>query len=205
METEAGKRDAVIFRAEDATGGSPFKILLFTMLSARTRDEATMKATERLFKRAKTPKQIRSLDVRSLERLLSGVGFFRTKARHLMKTCRLLEDKDGTIPNSLEGLLALPGVGRKTANIVLARAFHKNTVGVDVHVHRISNRLGIARTKKPEETERALVSVIPEALLPKLNRSFVAYGQTVCLPRRPRCSACAIRHLCARAGVSSFA
>jgi endonuclease III len=105
------------------------------------------------------------------------------------------------VPDSLNGLLALPGVGRKTANIVLARAFGKNTLGVDVHVHRISNRLGMVRTKRPEETERILTLIIPARHLRTLNRDFVAFGQTVCLPRKPMCGICPIRSLCWRVGV----
>jgi len=205
MHDEAKKRDAVVFRAEEATKRSPFKILVFTMLSARTKDETTIKVVERLFKKAKTPKQVMAIDIRELERLLFGVGFFRVKAKNLLKTCAILEKAGGRVPDTLEALLELPGVGRKTANIVLARAFHKNSLGVDVHVHRISNRLGLVKTKKPEETELDLTKKIPGRYLAKLNRSFVAYGQTVCLPRNPLCAICPIRKICRRVGVHSSA
>lgn len=126
------------------------------------------------------------------------------KAKHLLELCARLEATgygNGRVPDTLDGLLALPGVGRTTANIVLARAFGKSTLGVDVHVHRISNRLGLARTKKPEETERALVRIVPTKYVRPLNRDFVAFGQTVCLPRKPMCAACPLNRLCRRVGV----
>ncbi|MFA5187215.1 MAG: endonuclease III [Patescibacteria group bacterium] len=199
MHVEASHRGAAVYRAEDSTKGKPFQILVFTMLSARTKDEATLGVVKRLFKEARTPSQVIALGQKRLEKLLYGVGFYRVKARNLAKACRMMEG--GGVPDTLEGLLALPGVGRKTANIVLARAYGKNTVGVDVHVQRISNRLGIVRTKKPEETERALNKTIPARHLRTLNRDFVAFGQTVCLPRKPMCGICPVRKLCWRIGV----
>jgi len=215
MHKEAKKRHAPVFHAESATKSTPFTILVFTMLSARTKDEMTTKAVKRLFTSAKTqktnsrktrnktitPKQILSLGKNKLQKILYGVGFYRVKAKHLIAMCRILEARGGRVPDTLEGLLELPGVGRKTANIVLSRAFGKNTLGVDVHVHRISNRLGLVRTKKPEETEKALVKTIPKRYLRSLNRDFVAFGQTVCLPRKPLCDGCPIRKSCARIGV----
>jgi endonuclease-3 len=199
MHNEASKRDAAVYRAEEATRDSPFKILVFTMLSPRTKDETTLKVVERLFRRAKTPSRVIALGAKKLERLLYGVGFYRVKARNLIRVCRML--RDGGVPDTLAGLLELPGVGRKTANIVLARAFGKSAIGVDVHVQRISNRLGIVMTKKPEETERVLMEKIPKRYLRTLNRDFVAFGQTVCLPRKPMCGPCPIRELCWRVGV----
>ncbi|MEW6748716.1 MAG: endonuclease III [Candidatus Micrarchaeota archaeon] len=201
MEKEARKRDAPVFRAEDSTKDTPFTILVFTMLSARTKDSATTDAVARLFKKAKTPGQIASLGARELEELLYGVGFYRVKAKNLIAISKAI-DGLGAVPDTLEGLMSLPGVGRKTANIVLARAFGKNTLGVDVHVHRISNRLGMVKTKKPEETERALLRIVPERYIRSLNRDFVAFGQTVCLPRNPKCDICPIRGLCERVGLS---
>ncbi|MBD3209808.1 endonuclease III, partial [Candidatus Micrarchaeota archaeon] len=152
MHKEAKKRKAPVFQAEHSTSKTPFRILVFTMLSARTRDEVTSKAVERLFRKAETPAGILALGRKRLEQLLYGVGFYRVKAKNLVKVCRELENKK--VPDSRKGLLSLPGVGRKTANIILARAFGRNTLGVDVHVHRISNRLGLVKTKKPEETEQ---------------------------------------------------
>ena len=199
MHREAARRHAPVFAAESSTRDTPFTILVFTMLSARTKDKTTMEAASRLFKKAKTPKQILALGRRRLEKTLYGVGFYRTKTRNLLKTCDALRSRP--VPDTLEGLLELPGVGRKTANIVLARAFGKSSLGVDVHVHRISNRLGLVRTKKPEQTEAALVKIIQERYLRTLNRDFVAFGQTVCLPRNPMCGVCPLNRVCFRAGI----
>ncbi len=204
MRRKAKKRDAPVFRMDAATKESPFSMLVFTMLSARTKDETTMRVAGRLFRMAKTPKAIIALGRKRLEKILYGVGFYRMKSKHLLELCASLEAAgygNGRVPDTLGGLLALPGVGRKTANIVLARAYGKNTLGVDVHVHRISNRLGLVRTKKPEETERALVRIVPPKYIRSLNRNFVAFGQTVCLPRKPMCGACPLNRICRRVGV----
>jgi endonuclease-3 len=169
------------------------------MLSARTKDDTTLQAITRLKGVAKTPSQVYALGPRRLERILYGIGFYRVKTRNLIGICRMLRGRQ--VPDSLEGLLALPGVGRKTANIVLARAYGRPALGVDVHVHRISNRLGLVRTKKPEQTEAALISMIRKRDLRTLNRDFVAFGQTVCLPRAPKCPECPIQRLCWKVGV----
>jgi len=201
MRSEATRRHAPVLTAEALTAETPFSILVFTLLSARTKDETTMKAVGRLFRIAKTPEEIAALGQTRLEKILYGVGFHRVKAKHLIHTCAILQKNGNRVPNTIDSLLLLPGVGRKTANIVLARAFNRNTLGVDVHVHRISNRLGLVKTKKPEETERALVRSIQPSYIRRLNRDFVAFGQTVCLPRNPRCAECPIRNLCPRIGV----
>ncbi|VVC03258.1 G/T mismatches repair enzyme [Candidatus Bilamarchaeum dharawalense] len=199
MYSTALKRKAPVLYAEDKTRKNPFKILVFTMLSARTKDATTIKVVNHLFAMAATPKAIRALGQKQLEKILYGVGFYRTKTKHLLEMCKILQD--GTIPNTLEKLLELQGVGRKTANIVLARAFNQKTLGVDVHVHRISNRLGLVKTKKPEETEIALLKILPSKHIRKFNRNFVAFGQTVCLPRNPDCSHCPLEKLCPKQGV----
>jgi endonuclease-3 len=159
-----------------------------------------MEVAGRLFRKARTPRQMLSLGKRRLEKLLYGVGFHRVKAKNLLEICRRIE-RSGHVPDTLEELLKLPGIGRKTANIVLSRAYGKNTLGVDVHVHRISNRLGLVRTRKPEETEKALVRKIHKRYIGGLNRDFVAFGQTVCLPRKPLCPACPLNKICRRVGV----
>ncbi len=200
MHAAARDRGAPVFAAEAATEGDPFKILVFTMLSARTKDATTIRAVEGLFREAHTPEAVAALGRKRLESLLYGVGFYRVKARHLEKLCRAVSERGG-VPDSLEGLLRLPGIGRKTANITLARAFGRKALGVDVHVHRISNRLGLIRTKRPEDTERALMRIIPPRHLRRLNRDFVAFGQTVCLPRRPKCASCPLKAVCLRVGV----
>ncbi|MFN7990900.1 MAG: endonuclease III [Candidatus Micrarchaeia archaeon] len=191
---------APVHEAERRTRGDPFKILVFTMLSARSRDASTIKAVERLFTVADSPQRIAALGQKKLEGLLYGIGFFRAKSKHLIAMCRILSERGG-VPDTLDGLLALPGVGRKTANIVLARAFGESAIGVDVHVHRISNRLGLVETRKPQETEKELVRIIPGPLLRTLNRDIVAFGQTVCTPRRPKCGICPLNRSCFRSGV----
>ncbi len=201
MHRMAVKRKAAVFEAEKATEGNPFKILVFTMLSARTKDATTIRAVERIFRIAKTPKQIQSLGQKKLEKLLYGVGFYRVKTKNLLKICDVLEKNNDKVPDSLEGLLSLPGIGRKTSNIILARAFGKVALGVDVHVHRISNRLGLVKTKKPEDTEKVLTKIIKHQYLRTLNRDFVAFGQTVCTPKKPLCDICPINKICHRVGV----
>ncbi len=200
MRLAASARKAAVYEAEAATEGNPFRILIFTMLSARTKDATTIKAVERLFLEEDTPEGIRRLGRRKVERLIYGVGFHRVKSKNLISMCDAIAE-NGAVPDTLEGLLALPGVGRKTANIVLARAFGKVALGVDVHVHRISNRLGLVRTTKPQETERVLVRLVRPRYLRTLNRDFVAFGQTVCLPRKPLCASCPLNRICMRVGV----
>ena len=197
MHREAKKLNAPVFRAEHSTKETPFTILVFTMLSARTKDETTMKVVGNLFKKAKAPKQVLKLGKKNLEKFLYGVGFYHVKTKNLIETCKLIE-KTGHVPDTLEELLELPGIGRKTANIILARAFGKNTLGVDVHVHRISNRLGLVKTKKPEDTEKSLMKKIKARYIRILNRNFVAFGQTVCLPRNPKCPICPLNQICKR-------
>lgn len=201
MEKQARKRNAPVFRAENNTKQTPYKILVFTMLSARTKDETTIKVVERLFEKAQTPEQVIKLGRIKLEKLLYGVGFYRVKAKNLLETSRRIA-RMKRVPDNLEELLELPGIGRKTANIILARAFGKNTLGVDVHVHRISNRLGLVKTKKPEKTEQELLKTIPKKYIRRLNRIFVAYGQTVCLPRKPLCDECLMSKICPKKGIS---
>lgn len=205
MEREALGKNAPVFRFENESKETPFKILIATMLSARTKDTTTVKVVKRLFRIANTPKRISRLRISKLESLLYGVGFYKTKTRYLLKIAKILIDQfDSKVPESLDNLLNLPGVGRKTANIVLARAFGKDTLGVDVHVHRISNRLGLVNSKKTKATEETLIKKIPKKLIKKLNRIFVAYGQTVCLPKVPKCSECKINNICQRIGVKKF-
>lgn len=201
MHREGSKGKAPVLMAEDFTKDDPFRMLLFTMLSARTKDETTIRILRSLLEIARTPEEICALGAAKLERKLYGIGFYRVKTRHLIALCKALIGKD--VPDDLEGLMALPGVGRKTANIVLARAFGHPTIGVDVHVHRVSNRLGIVNTKKPEDTEAALIRSIPQNLRRDLNRDFVAFGQTICKPRNPLCSICPLNRLCWRRNVSA--
>ena len=182
---------------------SPFHVLIGTLLSARTQDATTLAASTRLFREAPTPRAMAALTVRRIERLIYPVSFYRNKARHVKATCRLLlEQFGGRVPSTMEDLLLLPGVGRKTANLVLILGFKsRNAICVDTHVHRISNRLGWVRTSSPEETEQALYRVAPESWWPSINLYLVTWGQNVCRPVSPRCHSCVLKSMCPRIGV----
>jgi endonuclease III len=185
----------------------PFHVLIATLLSARTQDATTLAASTSLFKVARTPHTMARLTVKRLERLIYPVSFYRHKARHVKATCRRLVDVyGGRVPMTMEELLTLPGVGRKTANLVLILAFksHQN-ICVDTHVHRIANRLGWVRTRTPEETEQALYKATDARWWPYLNLYLVTWGQNVCRPVYPRCPECALRDMCPRVGVTRIA
>lgn len=154
-------------------GEDPYKTLISTILSARTRDETTLKVSKELFKVAPSLAKLKSLDIKALEKTIYPVGFYKTKARHLHELAAMTE----TIPNSRDGLMKLPGVGRKTANLVLNRAFNIPAIAVDTHVHRISNLLGWVHTKTPQETEKELVRILPKKYWSDTNRLFVSIGQ----------------------------
>jgi len=181
----------------------PFSILVSCLLSLRTRDETTGPASRRLFRLARTPAALLRLSPRTIERVIYPVGFYRTKARTLRALARLLLERHrGGVPADLDALLALPGVGRKTANLVLTDAFGLPGICVDTHVHRITNRLGFVRTTTPERTEWALRAKLPRRHWIELNDLLVAFGQNVCQPLSPRCSACPVARLCHRVGVT---
>jgi endonuclease-3 len=181
----------------------PFQILIGTLLSARTQDATTYAASTRLFKAARTPRTLAKLPVREIERLIYPVSFYRNKARFVKATCQALVDRfGGRVPGTMEELISLPGVGRKTANLVLIVGFRSGSnICVDTHVHRISNRLGWVETRQPEETERALYEAIEQRWWPVINLYLVTWGQNVCRPVRPRCHACALTAGCARIGI----
>src|SRR4051794_26166981 len=182
----------------------PLDVLIATMLSAQTRDAVTAAATERLFAAARTPRAIAKLTVKQIEKLVYPASFYRHKAKHVKETCRLLVERfDSRVPGTMEELLMLPGVGRKTANLVLILSFKSlKNICVDTHVHRISNRLGWVRTRTPEETERALYAATAARWWPYLNLYLVTWGQNVCRPIYPRCGACVIRPYCPQLGVT---
>lgn len=181
-----------------------FHILIGTLLSARTQDATTHAASERLFRVAATPAKMALLTTRQVEKLVYPVSFYRNKARHVQATCRLLIERfGGSVPGTMEDLLTLPGVGRKTANLVLILAFaSRDNICVDTHVHRISNRLGWVTTRTPEQTEQALYRVADRRWWADINLYLVTWGQNVCRPIRPRCSACVISRWCPRVGVT---
>jgi endonuclease-3 len=183
---------------------NPFQILIATILSARTQDATTLAASTRLFRVARTPRTMATLTVKQIERLIYPVSFYRHKATHVKATCRMLEDRfGGRVPATMEELLLLPGVGRKTANLVLILGFQsQRNICVDTHVHRISNRLGWVRTGTPDETEQALYRATDQRWWPYLNLYLVTWGQNVCRPLYPRCGECVLRPLCPRIGVT---
>lgn len=181
---------------------NPFHVLVSTVLSAQTKDVVTEKAQARLFKIAKTPKALARIPLASLKKLIYPVSFYHTKAGHLKELARILIDKyAGKVPKGMEELLALPGVGRKTANLVRILAFNEYGICVDTHVHRISNWLGLVKTKTPTETEFALYKVLPKKYWRNWNELLVTWGQHICVPVSPFCSRCAIRKWCPRKGV----
>ena len=187
----------------DRTERDSFRILIACLLSLRTKDEMTGPAAERLFALARTPEAMLRLAPRQIERAIFPVGFYRTKARVIRGVCRdLLERFGGSVPDELEALLTLKGVGRKTANLVVTMGFGKPGICVDTHVHRITNRLGFVRAKTPEQTEFALRKKLPPRHWIELNDLLVAFGQNICAPLSPRCSICPVRTACRRVGVT---
>lgn len=182
---------------------NPYLVLISCLLSLRTKDETTLPAAERLFAQAQTPSAMLKLSARQIEELIYPVGFYRTKARTILAISReLLEKYAGQVPEDLDALLTLKGVGRKTANLVMTEGFGKPAICVDTHVHRISNRFGYVRTRTPEETEWALRKKLPLQYWIEYNALLVVWGQNVCRPVSPFCSGCSLKSLCARRGVS---
>lgn len=181
---------------------SPFKILMATILSLRTKDDTTAQASRKLFAVADTPEKILSLPVGKIEKLIYPVGFYRVKARSLHNACRTLIDKhNGRVPSNLDELLAIKGVGRKTANLVVTIGYGLPGICVDTHVHRISNRWGYVKTKTPDKTEMALRKILPEKHWIQYNDLLVTFGQNVCLPIGPYCSSCRLASFCPKKGV----
>jgi endonuclease-3 len=182
---------------------NPFDVLVSTVISLRTRDEVTAAASRRLLARAPDPAALARLPQRSIETLIYPAGFYRTKARHLRAIAGILIAAHGAeVPQEMEALLALPGVGRKTANLVRNLGFGLDGICVDTHVHRISNRLGWVRTKNPAETEKALEKVLPRKHWIAINTILVQFGQITCKPLSPICSACPLARGCPRIGVT---
>lgn len=183
---------------------TPFTVLISCILSLRTQDRTTLAASDRLFAIATTPDSLLAVPAQKIERAIYPVSFYRTKARTIHKICDLLLSRHaGQVPSDLDELLALPGVGRKTANIVVTLGFQKPGIAVDTHVHRISNRLGYVRTRTPEKTEMALRRKLPPRYWIVFNDLLVAYGQNLCKPISPHCSTCQIARFCKRIGVKT--
>jgi endonuclease-3 len=199
----AGLELPAIEKISEGQKKDPFQILIATLLSARTKDETTLAASTRLFKRAPTAKAAAALTVKQIEKLIYPVGFYRNKAVFVKEASKTLVSKfGGRVPSTLDELVTLPGVGRKTANLVLILAFQSETsICVDIHVHRISNRLGWVQTRDPEATEQALYRVIDSRWWPLINLYLVTWGQNICRPVYPRCGDCALIADCRRVGV----
>jgi len=197
LKKEFAAHHAPVIELVAAQTRDPFRVLVGTILSARTKDACTAGAVKRLFAVAKTPEALEKLPVAELEKLIFPVGFYHDKARHLHALPKVLREKfGGVLPDTVEALCELPGVGRKTANLVVALGFDKPAVCVDVHVHRISNRLGLVRTKTPFDTEMALRKILPVRYWKTWNSYLVSFGQTRCAPRHPHCAGCPIARYC---------
>lgn len=191
------RRGTALAQLRDAERGEPFRILIGTILSHRTKDENTTRATENLFSRYKTPAELSNADPRVVRRLIRPSGFYNMKTKNIIRASKqVLNEFGGEVPDNIDDLLKIHAVGRKTANCVLVYAFGKPAIPVDTHVHRISNRLGLVKTEKPEETEAELVKRVPRQYWLDLNDLFVRFGQTTCRPVGPRCSICTLQGSC---------
>jgi endonuclease-3 len=181
---------------------NPFTVLISCLLSLRTQDKTTGEASARLFRLTKTPRTMAKLLTPTIEKVIYPVGFYKTKAKNIKKICGILiSEYNGRVPDDIEALLKLPGVGRKTANLVVTLGYNKPGICVDTHVHRITNRWGYVQTKTPEKTETALRDKLPKRYWMIINDLLVTYGQNICKPISPYCSLCKIERYCARVGV----
>ncbi len=180
----------------------PYRVLISTIISLRTKDEVTDKASQRLFSLADTPYDMLKLSEEEIAKAIYPAGFYKNKAKTIKEISRkIVEEYNGKVPDSLEELLSFKGVGRKTANLVLSEGFGKPAICVDIHVHRISNRLGIVKSKNPEETEKQLMEKIPKKHWNRINDNLVAFGQSICKPISPFCSKCPVSKYCEKVGV----
>ena len=181
----------------EAETGGPFSILIGTILSARTKDESTTKVVKILFSKYKNAKDLANAKLNDVEKIIKPIGFYHVKSKRIIEVAKIIDKKyKGKVPEDLDSLVQLPGVGRKTANCVLVYAFEKPAIPVDIHVHRISNRLGLVQTKTPEETEIKLMEKIPKKFWIEINDTFVMYGQNICKPISPMCDVCKIKKSC---------
>jgi endonuclease III len=184
------------------TTKNPFNILLSTLISLRTKDEVTLSASKRLFEKVKNFKDILSTGEEEIGKLIYPAGFYKTKAKRMKEIAEIIETRfNGKVPDTIEELLTLPGVGRKTANLVIILGYNKDGICVDTHVHRISNRFGWVKTKTPEQTEFALREYLPLKYWRLINDYLVSYGQMVCKPISPLCSRCNLNEVCPKIGV----
>jgi endonuclease III len=203
LQRESAKWNVPIVTLVAQRSADPYQVLISTLLSLRTKDEVTTRASRRLFTRARTPARMLRLKPEEIRNLIYPVGFYKRKAETLLQVSRILIDQyAGSVPDNLDELLKFPGVGRKTANLVMTLGFGKPGICVDTHVHRISNRLGYVKTKSPEETEMALRDKLPAPWWIPINDILVAFGQGLCKPVSPWCSRCSVSRWCERHGVA---
>ena len=192
----------VPYVTQEAKTRDPFRVLISCIISLRTKDDVTAAASKRLFAKARTPRSVLALSGENIAELIYPAGFYRQKAGQIRGICQaILDNHGGKVPNNLDGLLQLPGVGRKTANLVVTMGFAKPGICVDVHVHRITNRWGYVETKTPNDTEMALRKKLPPEYWIEINDILVTYGQNVCKPVSPKCSLCGIEAICAQKDV----
>lgn len=204
LKKEFEKKQAPVVDLVKAQTNDPFKILVATILSARTKDDTTAAACKRIFATINNPKDLDKLSVKQLEKLIFPVGFYHNKAKYLKELPTALRALfDGNIPDTIDELCQLPGVGRKTANLVVTMAFDKPAMCVDIHVHRISNRFGLLKTKNPLETEMKLRKILPDKYWMTWNSYLVSFGQTLCFPINPKCNQCPIVEYCSRRNVKT--
>jgi endonuclease-3 len=177
--------------------GNPFQLLIAVILSAQSTDVGVNKATRALFKKVKTPKALLKLGEAGLKEHIKTIGLFNTKARNIIKTCAILEERhNGKVPEERESLEALPGVGRKTANVILNTAFGQPTIAVDTHIFRVANRTGIAPGKTVTEVEQRLLRLVPREFIHDAHHWLILHGRYTCIARKPRCQSCVISDLC---------
>jgi len=197
MDAVKPPRMTALRQLREAENGSPLSILIGTILSARTRDENTSAVVRKLFSQYKTAHALASAKISDVEKIIKSTGFYHVKAKRIIEVASIIDSKySGKVPQTLDKLVELPGVGRKTANCVLVYAFDKPAIPVDTHVHRISNRIGLVQTKTPEDTEIELMKKIPRKHWIRINDTFVMYGQNICKPISPMCKVCQIKKEC---------
>jgi endonuclease-3 len=204
LRLEVPKWNTPIVTLMAETYASPFRVLISCVLSLRTQDATTAQASHRLFAVADSPQALIKLSAKRLEKLIFPVGFYRTKAKNILEICRTLVDRyGGNVPDEIDELLKLKGVGRKTANLVVTLGYNKPGICVDTHVHRISNRWGYVKTSMPEKTEFALRARLPKKYWIEYNDLLVSFGQHLCRPISPMCSQCPVARYCDKVGVTT--
>ncbi len=199
LESEYTKGEAPVVTLIAERTKEPFKVLVSALISTRTKDETTIKVVKKLFNRIRSPKDLLEIPTEELEKLIYPAGFYRNKAKFLKELAKeLIERYNGKVPDKIEDLLKLKGVGRKVATLVLSDGYGQDYICVDTHVHRIVNRWCLIRTKKPEETEKELTKVLPQKYWRIINRLLVAFGQRICTPTYPKCKHCPIEKYCSK-------